>query len=60
LQAEHGDTVSDLLRYVHFDPDDLRKRYHEKVAHAKLEPAQREAILEALESGLRGYTYLED
>ncbi|HEY5790843.1 MAG TPA: biosynthetic arginine decarboxylase [Gammaproteobacteria bacterium] len=55
-----GDGVDDVLRYVHFDAEDLRAAYRQRVAAAPLSDAQREEYFEALSSGLEGYTYLED
>jgi arginine decarboxylase len=58
-EPELGDTVAELLGYVHFDPAELRRVYREKVAAAV--PSERaEAVLAELEAGLNGYTYLED
>ncbi len=57
---ERGDTVDELLRYVHYDADALLESYRGKIAAAELSPAQRQVYLEELEAGLRGYTYLED
>ncbi|MFO1372714.1 MAG: biosynthetic arginine decarboxylase [Candidatus Competibacteraceae bacterium] len=59
LEPAHGDTVTDLLRYVRFEPDTLRVAYREKIAASALDPDQRVAYLAALEAGLNGYTYLE-
>ncbi|HKJ09132.1 MAG TPA: biosynthetic arginine decarboxylase [Gammaproteobacteria bacterium] len=60
LEPEHGDTVDELLRYVHFEPDALRAAYRDKAARADLSDQQRAAYLDELEAGLTGYTYLED
>jgi arginine decarboxylase len=50
-----------VLRFVHFDPQDLLAAYRAKVAQATwLEPGQRETCLAELSTGLEGYTYLED
>ena len=60
-QAKRGDTVDSVLRFVHFDPQDLLAAYRAKVAQATwLEPGQRETCLAELRAGLEGYTYLED
>jgi arginine decarboxylase len=59
-EPEHGDTVTDLLRYVHFEPETLLRAYREKIAAAPLDEDQRSAYLAELQSGLEGYTYLED
>ena len=57
---EHGDTVDDLLRYVHFDPEALMDSYREKIAVAGLGEAIREQYLDTLAQGLQGYTYFEE
>jgi arginine decarboxylase len=56
--AEHGDRTDELLRYVHFHPEELAQSYRRKFAGAELPPAQRNALLAELEAGLSGYTYL--
>jgi arginine decarboxylase len=56
--AEHGDRTDELLRYVHFAPEELAQAYRKKFASADLPPAQRAALLAELEAGLSGYTYL--
>ena len=59
-QPEHGDTIDELLRYVHFDTDALRSAYHDKIAAAALSTQERAFYTTQLEEGLTGYTYLED
>ncbi|HSO99878.1 MAG TPA: biosynthetic arginine decarboxylase [Thioalkalivibrio sp.] len=59
-QPERGDTVDELLRYVHFDPETLAAAYRDKVAAAGLDETLGRRILEELEHGLTGYTYLEE
>jgi len=58
--ALRGDDVGSVLRYVHFDPENLLDAYKAKLAAAELEPGQSEQFLHELAEGLRGYTYLED
>ncbi len=60
VQAEHGDTVDELLRYVHFDTQHLKARYRERLDRAGLDAAQSGGYFAELEAGLEGYTYLED
>lgn len=57
---EHGDTVEDVLAYVHFDVDSLVEAYRRKAAEAQVGDEQRQRLLAELEAGLKGYTYLED
>lgn len=54
-----GDTVSDMLRYVDFDPDQLRRSFAEKLAASSLQPEQQQQYLQELSAGLEGYCYLE-
>lgn len=58
--ALRGDDVGSVLRYVHFDPENLLDAYKAKLAAAELDPGQSEQFLHELAEGLRGYTYLED
>ena len=60
VQPVEGDTVTDVLRYVHFDASELLQSYRSKMAQANLSTLQRQTYLEELRNGLQGYTYLED
>ncbi|MDX1755150.1 MAG: biosynthetic arginine decarboxylase [Marinobacter sp.] len=55
-----GDTVEKILRYVNFEPASLLQAYRKKFAHSALPAATQESLLAELESGLYGYTYLEE
>ena len=57
---EHGDTVDEVLRYVHVESETLAAAYRGQAEAAELTSAQRQAYLEELAAGLSGYTYLED
>ncbi|MFO1420054.1 MAG: biosynthetic arginine decarboxylase [Candidatus Competibacteraceae bacterium] len=59
VEPARGDTVTDLLRYVGFEPEALRVAYREKIAAAGLDPEQQAVYLAELGAGLDGYTYLE-
>jgi len=59
-EAMQGDTASDLLRYVHFDPEELLARYRAQIGTARLSTTEARQYLDELEAGLSGYTYLED
>ncbi|MDQ3205824.1 MAG: arginine decarboxylase [Pseudomonadota bacterium] len=60
VQQRRGDTTDVMLDYVGYALQDLRDAYRSKVAAANL-PADESARLNAaLESGLTGYTYLDD
>ncbi|TKF06994.1 biosynthetic arginine decarboxylase [Vibrio kanaloae] len=54
-----GDTVEDMMRYVHIDMGLIRQNYKELVT-AKVPEQEQQSVLEELEQGLMGYTYLED
>lgn len=57
---EYGDTVDDLLRYVHFEPETLMQAYREKIARSNLDTATQQDFLDTLAQGLKGYTYFEE
>lgn len=57
---ERGDTVDDLLRYVHFDPAELMQAYRNKVDASELPQERRAQFIETLAHGLEGYTYFEE
>ncbi len=60
-QARRGDTVGSVLRYVHFDADDLLGAFRGKIAELKeLDSETRNSYLNEIQEGLDGYTYLED
>lgn len=54
-----GEHVGDLLDYVHFNCDDLKQAYQQKLAQTKLSQPQQSAYLDELTAGLSAYTYLE-
>ncbi|GHB69320.1 biosynthetic arginine decarboxylase [Psychrosphaera saromensis] len=58
-EINEGDSVADMLSYVHLDVDVFTEAY-EDLVNTKLPEDQRAPILEELVAGLRGYTYLED
>lgn len=60
VQPVEGDTVTDVLKYVHFDASELLQSYRSQMAAANLSTPQRQAYLEELRNGLQGYTYMED
>ena len=59
----HGDSVSDVLSYVEFDPKRMLGRFRglaeDAVRAGLISPTERKAIMTAYENGLRGYTYYE-
>ncbi|MGR5131136.1 arginine decarboxylase [Vibrio alfacsensis] len=54
-----GDSVEDMMRYVHIDVDAIRDNYKQLVSE-RVEANEQAQILAELEQGLAGYTYLED
>jgi arginine decarboxylase len=59
-RQRRGDTTDVMLDYVGYSLDDLRDAYKAKVKAAGLERGESEQMLDALESGLTGYTYLHE
>jgi len=59
-EFHQGDTVADLLDYVHIDVKNLEKNYKQKINSANLNSMQQSQYLGELIQGLDGYTYLED
>ena len=56
-----GDTVSDVLEYVEFQPSELITVFRRKVARAKgLTRSERNRFIAEYVEGLEGYTYLEE
>jgi arginine decarboxylase len=60
LNPLDGDTVSDMLRYVDFDPKDILNAYRNKLAASTLAKETQKHYLEELTLGLSGYSYLEE
>jgi arginine decarboxylase len=58
-----GDTVSEVLTYVEYDPKDLARRFRtlaeEAVIKKRITAKERFEVMEAYDAGLRGYTYFE-
>ncbi|MCA6220368.1 biosynthetic arginine decarboxylase [Photorhabdus antumapuensis] len=59
-QSEEGDSVADMLQYVKLDPNVLMARFRDQVKGTDLDTGLQEQFLLEFESGLYGYTYLED
>lgn len=58
-RIDEGDSVEDMMRYVHIDVDKIRLHYRELVTE-RVNADEQASILAELEGGLSGYTYLED
>jgi len=59
-----GDSISDVLSYVEYDPKALLERFRQKAEKAVqmnyITPRERRDTVNKFESSLRGYTYFED
>ena len=60
VRQRKGDSTDVMLDYVGYKLDDLRARYLQLVNAAGLNATQAQSALDALETGLTGYTYLEE
>ena len=60
VRQRKGDTTDVMLDYVGYKLDDLRTRYQQLVSESDLDLSQATFALDALETGLTGYTYLEE
>lgn len=60
IDIMRGDGADELLRYVHIDPEQLKRAYHKKLLEADLPLATRKLYESELMAGLGGYTYLEE
>ena len=58
-RIDQGDSVEDMMRYVHIDVDKIRDNYRELV-NLRVDQQEQQQVLQELEQGLCGYTYLED
>ena len=59
-QPTEGDTVAEILRYVNFDPEALIAAYRQRFMASGLSAEEQKPLLQELEAGLQGYTYLEE
>lgn len=56
---ESGDTVLELLNYVHFDTGKMMQSYRQQIEQSDLNDKEAKQFLSELHAGLEGYTYLE-
>jgi arginine decarboxylase len=58
-----GDSVSEVLTYVEYEPKDMVTRFRHlaenAVATKRITATERREIMDVFEAGLRGYTYFE-
>ncbi|AOT06514.1 arginine decarboxylase [Pseudoalteromonas luteoviolacea] len=55
-----GDSVEDVLRFVHYDKQQLIDNFTRQVDSVELAPKTKETFLQELKMGLSGYTYFVD
>lgn len=63
LHEQEGDTISEVLSYVEYDPGDclaaFRRTCEAAVARGQLNAAERRTLIAAYKESLAGYTYFE-
>ncbi len=59
-EPELGDTIKEILSYVHFNAEDLLRNYQHKIDNCDLSPEKSALLFSELQAGLEGYSYLED
>jgi len=59
VSINEGDSVEDMMRYVHIDVEAIRHNYRQLVSQ-RVAQHEQEMVITELEQGLCGYTYLED
>lgn len=57
-EPERGDSVDELLRYVHFDPQQMLEQYRRKLAANGLSGREMDGYFRELKAALHGTTYL--
>ena len=64
IEEIHGDTISDVLSYVEYEPKEIYQRFRESAERAvreeRITVAQRQEMLSLFSESLRGYTYFEN
>lgn len=57
--AELGDSIEELLAYVHFDIAAMLKTYQQKIDAIELSENEKITFFNEMEEGIKGYTYFE-
>ncbi|WP_110670421.1 biosynthetic arginine decarboxylase [Salinicola halophilus] len=57
--VQQGDAVADVLGYVNFDAEALKRQLTQQLIASSLSAEERVQFVEELSAGLSGYTYLE-
>lgn len=60
VEPEQGDSVDELLKYVHYDTENLLQCYQQQLSQTNLSKELQQFYLSQLQEGMSGYTYLED
>jgi arginine decarboxylase-like protein len=58
VEPHRGDATEDVLRLVNFDTNELLGSYSRQLDRLGVGKPERATLLQHLERGLRGYTYL--
>ncbi|MCG6965933.1 MAG: biosynthetic arginine decarboxylase [Chromatiaceae bacterium] len=58
-EPERGDSVDELLKYVHFDPEQMLESYLRRLREQGVSEAFVDSYYRELKAGLHGYTYLK-
>jgi arginine decarboxylase len=58
-EPERGDSVDELLRYVHFDPQEMLESYRRRLREQAVAEVLVDSYYRELAAGLHGYTYLK-
>lgn len=63
MHEQEGDTISEVLSYVEYDPramvDGFKKTVERAVRQGTISPRQRRNMIEAFKDSINGYTYFE-
>lgn len=55
-----GDDASEVLRYVHYEPNKIKATYRRRLAAALGDSSHWQGLFDELMAGIAGYTYFED
>ena len=63
MHEQEGDTISEVLSYVEFDPADcvaaFRKMVDEAISGGSVKASERKVLIGAYRESINGYTYYE-
>ena len=55
---EPGDTVAEILSYLHIDTDRMRRLWHQRLTQQNVAAGVKKLVLDELESSLHANSYL--